>query len=81
MKKILFVIGVLFFVTTPSFALWNQIQGVFKKEVKTIDYTIDTSGVNPRVYEFDTQGVPKAHCIVVFRDDTKTSPTMFCFKK
>jgi hypothetical protein len=57
---------------TFSFAFnWNTIIGIFKKTVNTLSYTIETSGVNPRVYEFDTQGYPKIHCVVIFRDNTK----------
>ena len=64
---------------TFSFAFnWNSIAGIFKKTVNTLAYTIETSGINPRVYEFDTQGYPKMHCVVVFRDDPKTSPAMQC---
>jgi len=64
-----------------SFSLafnWNSFIGTFKKTINTISYTIETTGTNPRVYEFDTQGYPRMHCIVVFRDDPKTSPAMQC---
>ena len=65
--------------TTFSFAFnWNTIVGAFKKTVNTLSYTIETSGINPRVYEFDTQGYPRMHCIVIFRDDPKTSPAIHC---
>ena len=57
---------------------WNTIVGIFKKTVNTLSYTIETSGINPRVYEFDTQGYPRMHCVVIFRNDTKTSPAMQC---
>ncbi|NPA10849.1 MAG: hypothetical protein GXO62_01235 [Epsilonproteobacteria bacterium] len=57
---------------------WNALVGVFKKSVNTLSYTVETSGINPRVYEFDTQGYPRMHCIVIFRDDPKTSPAMQC---
>ncbi|GAB6044983.1 hypothetical protein JCM11957_05810 [Caminibacter profundus] len=59
---------------------WNTIVGVFKKTVNTLSYTIETSGVNPRVYEFDTQGYPRMHCVVIFRDDTRTSPAIHCIE-
>lgn len=74
MKKLLFVL-----IATYSFAFnWNSFVGIFKKSVNTLNYTIATSGLNPRVYEFDTQGYPKLHCVVIFRNDTKTSPAMQC---
>ena len=75
MKKLIFS------AVLASFSLafnWNTIVGVFKKTVNTLAYTIETSGVNPRVYEFDTQGYPRMHCVVIFRDDPKTSPAMQC---
>ena len=75
MKKLIFS------AVLVSFSLafnWNTIVGVFKKAVNTLAYTIETSGVNPRVYEFDTQGYPRMHCVVIFRDDPKTSPAMQC---
>jgi hypothetical protein len=57
---------------------WNTIVGIFKKTVDTLSYTIATSGANPRVYEFDTQGYPRLHCVVVFRDNPNTAPAMQC---
>ena len=75
MKKLIFTILFASF----SFAFnWNSIMGVFKKTVNTLAYTIETSGINPRVYEFDTQGYPRMHCVVIFRDDPRTSPAMQC---
>jgi hypothetical protein len=76
MKKIVLLAIVSSFV----FADWNWMSSLFKKEVPTIEYTIDASGKNPRVYEFDTQGYPKLHCVVFLRPDTTTSPAMFCAK-
>jgi len=77
MKKLSIVI----LLATSSFAFnWNTIVGVFKKTVNTLSYTIETSGVNPRVYEFDTQGYPRMHCVVIFRDDTRTSPAIHCIE-
>jgi len=75
MKKLIFTIISVSFLFAFN---WNTIMGVFKKTVNTIAYTIETSGVNPRVYEFDTQGYPRMHCVVIFRDDPKTSPAMQC---
>jgi len=75
MKKIFFLIILVSF----SFAFnWNSIVGFFKKTVNTLSYTIATSGINPRVYEFDTQGYPRMHCVVIFRNDTHTAPAMQC---
>ncbi len=77
MKKFIFVSILASF----SFAFnWNTVVGFFKKTVHTLSYTIETSGVNPRVYEFDTQGYPRMHCVVIFRDDPRTSPAMQCIE-
>ena len=77
MKKFIFLLSLISF----SFAFnWNSIVGFFKKTVNTLSYTIETSGINPRVYEFDTQGYPRMHCVVIFRDDPKTSPAMQCIE-
>jgi hypothetical protein len=77
MKRALIIV----FAATFSFAFnWNTLVGVFKKTVNTLSYTIETSGINPRVYEFDTQGYPRMHCVVIFRDDPKTSPAMQCIE-
>jgi len=75
MKKIIFFISI---TISLLYGDWNWVSSLFKKEIDTIEYTIDTSGKNPRVYEFDTQGYPKMHCIVFLRPNTATSPTMFC---
>ena len=75
MKKIIFI--TIFSASLFAFN-WNSIVGVFKKTVNTLSCTIETSGINPRVYEFDTQGYPKMHCVVIFRDNTKTSPAIHC---
>ena len=77
MKKLI----LLSLIIINSFAFnWNTIVGFFKKTINTISYTISTSGYNPRVYEFDTQGYPRMHCVVLFRDDTRTSPAMWCIE-
>jgi len=75
MKKLI----LLSLIIINSFAFnWNTLVGIFKKTINTISYTISTSGYNPRVYEFDTQGYPRMHCVVVFRNDTHTAPAMQC---
>jgi hypothetical protein len=76
MKKLIFFLFAFSFLSAD----WNWISSVFKKEVPTIEYTVDTSEKNPRVYEFDTQGYPKMHCVVFLRPDTTTSPAMSCVK-
>ena len=77
MKKLILLSTIL--INAFSFN-WNSFVGIFKKTVHTISYTIESSGLNPRVYEFDTQGYPRLHCVVLFRNDTKTSPAMWCIE-
>lgn len=77
MKKMLLI---LILAISYASADWNFISSIFKKTVNSIAYTVETSGQNPRVYEFDTQGYPKMHCVVFLRPDTKTSPAMFCMR-
>jgi hypothetical protein len=48
-------------------------------EVKTVKYTIDTVGMNPRVYEWDTKS--GRHCIAVFRDSSDSAGALQCYKK
>ena len=80
MKKFNFLF-ILLIPSTFLFAFnWNSVVGLFKKTINTLSYTIETSGTNPRVYEFDTQGYPKMHCIVLFRDNSSTAPAMQCVK-
>ena len=52
------------------------------KEIKhEASYTIDTAGVNPRIYEFDTKVAPIRHCIVLIASsDNMAAPTMQCYK-
>jgi len=77
MKKSVMLLSLISF----SFAFnWNSIVGFFKKTVNTLSYTIETSGINPRVYEFDTQGYPRMHCVVIFRNDTHTAPAIQCIE-
>jgi hypothetical protein len=48
------------------------------KEVKTVKYTIETPGIDPRVYEWNTSN--NYHCIALFRDNSSTAPAMQCYK-
>jgi hypothetical protein len=68
------------FTISSLYGDWNWMSSLFKKEIPSIEYTVDASGKNPRVYEFDTQGYPRMHCVVFLRPDTTTSPAMSCVK-
>jgi len=76
MKKLIFFLFAFSFLQ----ANWNWVSSLFKKVVPSIEYTVEASGKNPRVYEFDTQGYPRMHCVVFLRPDTTTSPAMSCVK-
>jgi len=80
MKKLL--IGILALTVVANAGLWSTASGLAMKEKKAdAEYTIDTSGFNPRVYEFTTAD-GKHKCIVVFSSSNEnSSPTMQCYKK
>jgi len=82
MKKIIFVILVLGFVSANA-GLFSMVEGMSMPEIKPqAAYTINTAGINPRIYEFNTKVKPIKHCIVLFASSGKTSvPAMQCFDK
>lgn len=61
--------------------MWSTATSLLKEEVKpTAAYTLDTSGYNPRVYEFFTKD-KRMKCVVIFSSSSKSSnPTMQCIK-
>jgi len=63
--------------------MWSMVEGMNMKEFKPdAAYTIDTAGINPRVYEFDTKVKPIRHCIVLIASSSKmAAPTMQCYQK
>ncbi len=78
---VVFLLGISFsyFLIKRSNVSFSGIVGSTFSSVPTQKYTIQTPGINPRVYEWDTKS--GYHCIALFRDDAKTSPSMQCFKK
>jgi len=64
--------------------LFSQISGMTWDEVKTNKYTIDTAGINPRVYEFIPENAKDHLCVIVFPNSdgkhTAAIPAMQCFK-
>ncbi len=64
--------------------LFSTISGMTMSEEKTNAYTIDTAGLNPRVYEFVPQSAKDHLCVIVFpNSDGKHGaavPAMQCFK-
>ena len=65
MKKILLVMVMLFSISHAG--LYSTISGMNMDEVKPkAEYTIDTAGINPRVYEFYPKNLKNTICIVIF---------------
>ena len=81
MKKLLLIT----FLSVLSYAgMFSTISGMAMDEVKPLaSYTIDTAGVNPRVYEFIPKNDKTKLCIVVFgnADNGVSIPAMQCFKR
>jgi hypothetical protein len=56
--------------------MYSIVSGMSMDEIKPkAVYTIDTAGVNPRIYEFTTKTSPKKACILVVVGD---EPTLQC---
>ena len=80
MKKLLIV---LVFTIYSYAGMFSTMSGMAMKEIKPVaEYTIDTVGINPRVYEFIPQNDNTKLCVVVFgNSDRLSAPTMQCFKR
>ena len=85
--KIIVILFILIAVSIAGFTIYNWIKhssfsgmvgSVTFPTLETKKFTIDTPGINPRLYEFDTKS--GYHCIALFRDSTDTAPAMQCFK-
>lgn len=63
--------------------MWSMVSGMAMKEIKPqAAYTVDTNGINPRIYEFDTKVEPIMHCVImVASSEGMAAPAMQCFKK
>jgi len=84
MKKIVLSFTLLATLAVTSNAgMFSMVSGMAMKEIKPqASYTVDTAGINPRVYEFDTRVKPIKHCIVLIASSDKlAAPTMQCYKK
>jgi len=82
MKKILLLVIVA--IAANAGNLFSSLSGMAMTEEKTNKYTIDTVGINPRVYEFVPQSAKDHLCVIVFPNSdgkhTAAIPTMQCFK-
>jgi hypothetical protein len=81
MKKILLLVTT---IGIYSYAgMFSTMSGMTMEEIKPLSsYTIDTAGINPRVYEFIPKNDKTKLCIVVFGNSDKLSvPAMQCFER
>lgn len=62
--------------------MFSAVSGMTMKEIKpTQEYTIDTAGMNPRIYEFTPVGDPSRYCVLVVLSGDEPSSTLQCYKK
>ena len=60
-----------------EFTMFSAVSGMSMKEIKpTASYTIDTAGINPRVYEFKTS--TGRECVLVVLTGDQPSSTLQC---
>jgi hypothetical protein len=79
MKKILTLALLTSFATA---GLFSTVSGLGMKEKKTDkEYTLDTAGMNPRVYEFTPVTAPHMQCILIVLNAVEPSSTLQCFSK
>jgi hypothetical protein len=75
---------VMLFLNISQAGMFSTISGMAMQEVKPDhSYTIDTAGLNPRVYEFTPKANPNKICVVVFGNSKSgiSIPAMQCFDK
>ena len=63
--------------------VFSAIEGfTFEEREPKYKYTIDTAGINPRIYEFTTKTDKNIICIVVFSSSDKSSvPALQCIDR
>lgn len=62
---------------TAQAGMFSAVSGMSMKEIKpTASYTIDTAGINPRVYEFKTS--TGRECVLVVLTGDQPSSTLQC---
>ena len=80
MKKIALLIALGTLITQAG--MFSAVQGMGMKEIKPkAEYTLDTNGVNPRVYEFTPQSDKSKLCILIVLTGDEPSSTLQCFDK
>ena len=79
MKRIIVLALLTSFATA---GLFSTVSGLSMEEKKTDkEYTLDTAGVNPRVYEFTPETAPHMQCILIVLNAVEPSSTLQCFLK
>ena len=87
MKKLLFLSSLSAIAALTALAgMFSTISGFTMKEIKPkAEYTLDTAGFNPRVYEFVPLNDKTKLCVVIFGHASDRSGqsalTMQCFTK
>ena len=82
MKKVITLI--ILTLTISQAGMFSTVSGMTMEEIKpNSSYTIDTAGINPRIYEFTPKANPDKICVVVFgnADGGVSIPAMQCFDK
>ncbi len=81
MKKLLLgLVTVVTIISSAQAGVFSAMSGMGMKEKKPLSsYTIDTAGINPRIYEFVPENDKTRLCVVIFTD--KGIPAMQCFKR
>lgn len=80
MKKISLLVA---FALSANAGVFSMVSGMSMQEIKPqASYTVDTAGINPRVYEFDTQVKPIMHCVAFIASSHEISAlSMVCVEK
>jgi len=82
MKKLLLIVLV---AISANAGIFSTISGMTIPEIKPTEaYTVDTAGINPRVYEWRSKADSSMMCAALFsnaaEEGTSSAPSMFCWK-
>ena len=83
-NKILGLILIAAVISSAKAGVFSTVSGMAMEEVEPLSsYTIDTAGINPRIYEFVPKNDKTKLCVVVFgnADGGVSIPAMQCFKR
>jgi hypothetical protein len=84
MRKLLIATISLALATSASAGLFSTVSGMTMEEIKPQQsYTVDTAGINPRIYQFVPKGISDYICIAMFTNSTSkdtAAPALQCVK-